>query len=263
MSDAGPDVPTAHGGFESRPLTVTGDETTVRFDALGLVPVVVIDASDGAVLMLAYANREALRLTLDTGQAYYYSRSRRELWRKGATSGHVQQVVEVVMDCDGDSLMYRVKQTGPACHTGERSCFHRGLAAGAGAPEARASGAGGVASATASPATDDLDGMSGEPASPGEVLELLERVVAERLATLPEGSYVRRLHERGIGYVAQKVIEEAGETVVAALEHKDTELHGEAADLLFHLSVLLAERGVAWSDVAGVLLARHATSAKP
>src|SRR5690606_18350142 len=94
----------------------------------------------------------------------------------------------------------------------------------------------------------------------GEVLELLERVVMDRLATLPPGSYVSRLHERGIGYVAQKVIEEAGETVVAALEHKDEELHGEAADLLFHLSVLLTERGVSWGDVAGVLLARHAAS---
>jgi len=237
------------GGYEPRALTVTGDGTTVRFDAQGLVPVVAIDALDGALLMLAYANREALRLTLDTGHAHYYSRSRQELWRKGATSGHVQHVIEVVMDCDGDSLMYRVKQTGPACHTGERSCFHRGLATDAGTAEA-----------AVAPAAPEV---AVAPASPGEVLELLERVVAERLATLPEGSYVRRLHERGIGYVAQKVIEEAGETVVAALERKDTELRGEAADLLFHLSVLLAERGVTWSDVAGVLSARHATSAKP
>ena len=161
MTDDRLDSQAPLGGYEPRALTVTGDETTVRFDAQGLVPVVAIDALDGALLMLAYANREALRLTLDTGHAHYYSRSRQELWRKGATSGHVQHVIEVVMDCDGDSLMYRVKQTGPACHTGERSCFHRGLATDAGTAEA-----------AVAPAAPEV---AVAPASPGEVLELLER----------------------------------------------------------------------------------------
>src|SRR5690606_24922608 len=102
----------------------------VRFDGQGLVPVVVLDSSDGTLLMLAYADREAVDLTLETGQAHYFSRSRQELWRKGATSGHVQRVDEVALDCDGDALVYRVRQTGPACHTGELSCFHRPLAHG-------------------------------------------------------------------------------------------------------------------------------------
>jgi len=228
---------------ESLALTVTGAVADVRFDERGLVPVVVVDAGDGAVLMLAYADREALEHTIATGQAHYHSRSRGTLWRKGATSGNVQSVVDVVCDCDADALLYRVHQTGPACHTGERSCFHSPLAHSA--------------------ATDTAGRVPHEKLSVGAVMELLERVVSDRLATLPQGSYVRRLHERGIGYVAQKVIEEAGETIVAALEQKDRELTGETADLLFHLSVLLAERGVAWDEVAEVLLARHRTGHEP
>lgn len=233
-----------HGSHEQHaPLTMMGDVTDVLFDERGLVPVVVVDAGDGAVLMLAYADREALDHTLATGQAHYHSRSRGTLWRKGATSGNVQRVVDIVRDCDSDALLYRVHQTGPACHTGERSCFHDPLAS------ADAAGA-----ALSEPH---------EKLSVGAVMELLERVVSDRLATLPQGSYVRRLHERGVGYVAQKVIEEAGETIVAALELKDKELTGETADLLFHLSVLLAERGVKWDEVAEVLLARHRTGHDP
>lgn len=234
-------------------LTLTGDLAAVKFDERGLAPVVVVDVSDGAVLMLAYADREALERTLSSGQAHYHSRSRGELWRKGATSGNVQAVVEVVSDCDGDALLYRVRQTGPACHTGERSCFYTPLAGAATGPAVGA--AAGRAEKASAAATDDE--------SIGSVMLLLERVVAARLASLPEGSYVRRLHERGIGYVAQKVIEEAGETVVAALEQKDRELTGETADLLFHLSVLLAERGVTWGQVADVLLARHRGDHEP
>ena len=198
----------------------------VRFGPDGLVPVVAQDAVGGDVLMLAWADREAVQRTLDTRQAHYHSRSRGELWRKGGTSGHVQDVVEVRLDCDGDALLYRVRQTGPACHTGERSCFHV-------------------------PAADPA------AASAGATFALLQRVVDERLRALPEDSYVTRLHERGIGYVAQKVVEEAGETIVAALEAKDDELVGEAADLLFHLTVLLRERGVGLAEVAGVLARRH------
>lgn len=204
----------------------------LRFDERGLVPVVTQDAAGGKVLMLAYANAEAVAATLATGAAHYYSRSRAGLWRKGETSGNVQRVVAVRYDCDGDALLYVVEQTGPACHTGELSCFHNDLMTAA--------------------------GDSSHPAI-GDALELLERVVAERLANPREGSYVWRMHQRGVGYVSQKVIEEAGETVVAALERKDAELVEESADLLFHLGVLLAERGVPWSRVAATLLARHAT----
>jgi phosphoribosyl-AMP cyclohydrolase / phosphoribosyl-ATP pyrophosphohydrolase len=203
----------------------------VTYDDRGLVTVVAQDANDGTVLMVAYADREALERTLATRQGHYFSRSRGESWRKGATSGHVQRVVEVRYDCDADAVLYRVEQTGPACHTGARSCFYR-VAPGF----------------DKEPAGGDIDA----------VMALLERVVNDRLRTMPEGSYVRRLHERGVGYVGQKVIEEAGESVVAALQAQDDELIGEAADLLFHLTVMLRERGVAWRDVAGRLLERHA-----
>ena len=199
----------------------------VNFDERGLVPVVTQDALSGEVLMLAYANREALEKTLETQQAHYYSRSRDELWRKGATSGNTQEVVEVRVDCDEDALLYRVRQTGPACHTGERSCFYRSSAE--------------------------------ERTSLGETMALLERVVDERLESLPENSYVTKMHGRGKGYVAQKVVEEAGESIVAALENKPDELVGEAADLLFHLTVLLRESGVNLQNVSDELVQRHQT----
>jgi len=209
--------------------------TAVAWDAVGLVPVVAQDASSGDVLTLAYANELALRRTLETGEAHYWSRSRAELWHKGATSGHVQRVREVRLDCDGDALLYRVDPAGPACHTGERSCFFR-----APGSEARV------------PAEGPVDAVG-----IGAIMGLLQRVVDERLATLPEGSYVAKLHRRGVGYVAQKVVEEAGETVVAALQGQDEELLGEAADLLFHLTVLLRERGHDLDAVARVLAGRH------
>lgn len=198
----------------------------VAFGPDGLVPVVTQDAASGEVLMLAWADREALDATLASGEAHYHSRSRGELWRKGASSGHVQRVVEVRLDCDGDALLYQVGQTGPACHTGERSCFHR--------PLARAE-----------------DGV------PAEAFGLLQRVVDRRLRDLPDGSYVARMHQKGLGHVAQKVVEEAGETIVAALEDRPDELRGEAADLLFHLTVLLRERGLSLADVGETLIRRH------
>jgi phosphoribosyl-AMP cyclohydrolase / phosphoribosyl-ATP pyrophosphohydrolase len=207
----------------------------VAWDPAGLVPVVTQDASSGDVLTVAYANALALARTLETGEAHYWSRSRAELWRKGATSGNVQRVREVRIDCDGDALLYRVDPAGPACHTGERSCFFR-------AP--------GGAARLPSEGPVDAVGI-------GAIMGLLQRTVDERLATLPEGSYVAKLHARGIGYVAQKVVEEAGETVVAALQGHDEELLGEAADLMFHLTVLLRERGHDLDAVARVLAGRH------
>ncbi len=200
--------------------------TELTFDDRGLVPVVAQDAASGEVLTLAYANLEALEKTLETRQAHYWSRSRGELWRKGATSGNVQEVLEIRLDCDTDAVLYRVRPAGPACHTGAQSCFHNPIT-----PEA-------------TPAI-------------GELMTLLERVVDRRIQEQPEGSYVARLHQRGIGYVAQKVIEEAGESVVAALQQQDQELVGEAADLLFHLVVLLRERGIGLEQVAGELAERH------
>ncbi len=202
---------------------------TPEFGPDGLLPVIAQDATSGQVLMLAWANRQALDATLESGEAHYYSRSRKELWRKGATSGNTQEVVAVRLDCDGDALLYLVRQTGPACHTGERSCFFTELSHG----------------------SEDFGSEQ------MEAVRLLDSVVAQRLRDLPAGSYVTNLHERGIGYVAQKVVEEAGETVVAALQGNQAELQAEAADLLFHLTVLLHEQGSSLAGPARVLLARH------
>jgi len=207
----------------------------IAWDERGLVPVVAQDVHSGEVLMLAYANREALERTLASGEAHYHSRSRDALWHKGATSGNVQRVREIRYDCDADAVLYRVEPAGPACHTGARSCFFS-VVPGA-AAEAPAAAAGG--------------------SEIGAAMELLQRVVASRLSTLPEGSYVTRLHGRGLGYAGQKVIEEAGETVVAALHDDDEAFLDEAADLLFHLSVLVGLRGQHLDQVAQVLLERH------
>ncbi|MBI0446408.1 MULTISPECIES: bifunctional phosphoribosyl-AMP cyclohydrolase/phosphoribosyl-ATP diphosphatase HisIE [Deinococcus] len=203
----------------------------LKFDDRGLIPVVTQDARTGAVLMQAYANRAAVERTLATREATYYSRSRGEQWVKGQTSGHTQRVVSVHADCDGDSLLYRVEQTGPACHTGAYSCFHAPLL------EEGASASG-------------LDGT----------LERVYRTITERLATLPENSYVARLHAGGLDRVLKKVSEEAGEVLLAAKNRDRAELATEVADLLFHTLFAMAEVGVSPADVAAVLREREGKS---
>lgn len=211
---------------------MTRANDSVEFDQNGLVPVVAQDAATGKVLTLAYANSEALEKTLASGEAHYYSRSRSELWRKGATSGNTQRVVEVRVDCDGDALLYRVEPRGPACHTGEESCFFTALAGD------------GVGVAT-----------SDQEISFGTMVERLAGTISQRHREMPEGSYTASLIERGPERLAQKVGEEAVEVVVAALVNE--RLAEEAADLIYHLLVLLEERGVGVGAVAGVLLDRH------
>ena len=211
---------------------MTSGPANVEFDQNGLVPVVAQDAATGDVLTLAYANREALEKTLSSGEAHYYSRSRSELWRKGATSGNTQRVVEVRLDCDGDALLYRVEPRGPACHTGESSCFYTTLAG---------EGVG------ISPADHDV-GF-------GTMIERLAGTIAQRHREMPEGSYTAGLIQQGTDRLAQKVGEEAVEVVVAALA--DERLAEETADLVYHLLVLLEERGVGLEDVARVLHDRH------
>jgi phosphoribosyl-ATP pyrophosphohydrolase/phosphoribosyl-AMP cyclohydrolase len=205
----------------------------VQFDRNGLVPVVAQDVATGDVLTLAYANREAVEKTLVSGEAHYYSRSRSELWRKGATSGNTQRVVEVKLDCDGDALLYRVEPRGPACHTGENSCFFTNLAV----------EGSGVATA------------GGREVRFGAMVERLAGTIAQRHREMPEGSYTASLIEGGPERLAQKVGEEAIEVVVAALS--DERLPEEVADLVYHLLVLLEERGVGREDVARVLHDRH------
>lgn len=203
----------------------------IRFDEQGLVPVIAQDANTGAVLTLAYANREALQRTLESGEAHYYSRSRAELWHKGASSGNTQKVVEVRVDCDGDALLYRVDPSGPACHTGEESCFFTTLAG------------------------KDVSAAEGGEVDLGAMIDRLVETIARRHREMPEGSYTAKLLEGGTERVAQKVGEEAVEVVVAAL--RDQRLAEEAADLVYHLLVLLEERGVGVGEVARVLRDRH------
>jgi phosphoribosyl-ATP pyrophosphohydrolase/phosphoribosyl-AMP cyclohydrolase len=209
---------------------MTSGPANVEFDQNGLVPVVAQDVATGDVLTLAYANREALEKTLSSGEAHYYSRSRSELWRKGATSGNTQRVVEVRLDCDGDALLYRVEPRGPACHTGERICFYTTL---------EGEGVG------------SSDGEVGF----GTMVERLAGTIAQRHREMPEGSYTARLIQQGTDRLAQKVGEEAVEVVVAALG--DERLAEETADLVYHLLVLLEERGVGLEVVARVLHDRH------
>uniref|UniRef100_A0A7C2C0W0 Histidine biosynthesis bifunctional protein HisIE n=1 Tax=Thermus islandicus TaxID=540988 RepID=A0A7C2C0W0_9DEIN len=201
------------------------DLEAVRFDERGLVPVVVQDARTGEVLTLAYANREALEETLRTRRSTFYSRSRQALWRKGETSGHTQEVVEVLLDCDGDAVVYRVLPQGPACHTGARTCFHRPL----------------------------LEG----PKDLGFVLGQVYATIEERLRTLPEGSYVAKLHRAGLDRILKKIGEEAGEVILAAKNGNPEEVRHEAADLLFHLLLTLKEAGVTPEDLARTLWDRH------
>jgi phosphoribosyl-ATP pyrophosphohydrolase/phosphoribosyl-AMP cyclohydrolase len=202
----------------------------IRFDERGLVPVIAQDATTNAVLTLAYANREAVEKTLSSGEAHYFSRSRDELWRKGETSGNTQRVVEVRLDCDADALLYRVESHGPACHTGEETCFFT---------------------------TVDGTGIEAGGESPdlGPMVERLAATIAQRHREMPEGSYTAKLLGEGKERVAQKVGEEAVEVVVAALAEE--RLAEEAADLVYHLLVLLEERGVGTGEVARVLRDRH------
>jgi len=193
-----------------------------------LLPVVVQDADSGEVLMLAWANAEAVAATERTAEAHFWSRSRGELWRKGATSGNLMHVVELAADCDADSILYRVRPSGPACHTGSRSCFADG------AVPARA------------PAPAAVFGLHD-----------LERIISTRRGADPATSYTARLLAGGPRRPAEKVTEEAGEVAGAALAGTDDELRGEAADLLYHLLVLLASRGIVLDEVESVLAARR------
>ena len=180
---------------------------------------VVTDASRGDLLMLAWANREAVEATEQTGDAHFWSRSRNELWRKGATSGNVMRVVEMAVDCDADAIAYRVEPSGPACHTGSRSCFE------------------------GQPARFDLAALG--------------RVIRERRDADPATSYTARLLAGGPRRPAEKVTEEAGELSAAALAGTDDEVIGEAADLLYHALVLLESRGVTLGTVEAELDRRH------
>ena len=210
----------------------------IAFDERGLVPCVAQDHARGEVLTLAYANEESLRLTLETGELHFYSRSREEIWRKGETSGNVLKLRQLRYDCDGDAVVALVEPAGPACHTGERSCFYRELGGSAGAEV-------------------DAPAAPGEPAPVvHEALATLERTLRSRAAERPEGSYTVELLDNP-KLIGEKVEEEAEEVVRAAREESDERVAEEAADLLYHLAVLLAAREVPQSAAMGVLNGRR------
>ncbi|HUE26737.1 MAG TPA: bifunctional phosphoribosyl-AMP cyclohydrolase/phosphoribosyl-ATP diphosphatase HisIE [Solirubrobacteraceae bacterium] len=199
------------------------DDSEIEFDERGLVPCVVQDWRTGEVLTVAYMNAEALALTRQTGEMHFYSRSRQELWHKGETSGNTQALKALRYDCDGDALLALVEPAGPACHTGERTCFHRG----------------------------ELT-----PGAPYETLPALERTIAQRAEARPNGSYTATLLADP-ELARAKVQEEAEEVSRASREESDERVAEEAADVIYHLAVLLRERGLSLADAERVLDGRR------
>lgn len=250
----------------------TIDLSVVRYEKeTGLVPVVVQDVDTGAVLMVAYANREALKRTLATGQAWFWSRSRQDYWRKGATSGNVQTVEDVRVDCDGDTILYLVHPAGPACHTGERSCFYRTVSHGEPAKMQERTDDDALAMSNASsqpspstPATDVIEssGSDGrrdtkyEDKWTGQRIDeliALWETVDSRYTTRPDGSYTTYLFTQGTEKISKKVGEEAVEVALASLSASFTEnanaVVSESADLMYHLFVLWRALGVSPEQV--------------
>ncbi len=206
----------------------------IQFDDRGLLAAIVQDADSGRVLMHAYMNEEALKKTLEGPDAWFYSRSRQELWHKGETSGNFLKVVEVQQDCDGDAIVVQVNPLGPACHTGAESCFD-----------------------TAVLDSDllETDG-SNVKLGPGVIQELLD-VINQRVSEKPEGSYTVELVESGPGRIAQKVVEEAGETAIASVSQTHADVAAEMGDLFYHCMVLLASLKMPADQVWEVLAERR------
>jgi len=200
----------------------------IKFNSEGLVPVITQSYYTGKVLMQAYANKEAVEKTIETGYATYYSRSRKELWVKGETSGNKQKIVKIKIDCDGDSILYLVKDYGVACHTGEESCFYR-----------------------------NIDLKKEEKPDAYEIFHALYEKLLQRKIEKPEGSYVAKLFEKGSDKIIQKVGEEAVETVIALKNKNKDEIIYEASDLIFHLIIALVDAEVKIQDLQEELLKRY------
>ncbi|MBZ5517444.1 MULTISPECIES: bifunctional phosphoribosyl-AMP cyclohydrolase/phosphoribosyl-ATP diphosphatase HisIE [Bacillus] len=199
----------------------------LRFDEAGLIPAIVQDAASKEVLTLAYMNRESYEKTIETKETWFYSRSRQELWHKGGTSGNTQKVKAIRYDCDQDALIVLAEPSGPACHKGSYSCF--------------------------SPEKADAQDRFG-------ILNELESVIAKRQAEMPDGAYTTYLFREGVDKILKKVGEEAAEVIIAAKNRDHEELKWEAADLLYHLLVLLREQSLPLDDVLDVLAKRHSAS---
>ncbi len=205
----------------------------LKFDEKGLIPAIAQDVVSGEVLMCAYMNAESIHKTIETGHATYFSRSRQELWEKGATSGHYQTVKEMYLDCDGDALVLKVEQEGAACHTGNRSCFYRKLVDG------------------------KLVEVPTEGAVSPQILYDVYNVIVDRVKNPKEGSYTNYLFEKGIDKMLKKVGEESAEVIIASKNYVKAEVQYETADLMYHLSVVLVEQGLTWDDVFKELASRY------
>lgn len=199
----------------------------VKFDERGLIPAIVQDADTGDVLTLAYMNEESLRSTIQSGETWFWSRSRNELWHKGATSGNTQSVVAVAVDCDDDAVLVTVRPRGPACHKGEVSCFHR-----------------------------NVQGERKKTLTLGRQLEQLYEVIESRNRERRKGSYTSYLFTEGLDKILKKLGEESAETIIAAKNADQQKFVGEVGDLIYHLWVLLVERGVELSEISSELARR-------
>ena len=211
----------------------------LKFDEKGLIPVVTKDIKTGEVLMLAYMNKEALEKTLETGKVHYWSRRRKMLWQKGETSGHYQLVRSIKLDCDGDALLITVEQKGSACHTGHYSCFYRKLDS-EGIEEIEVSAG---------------DAVEGKDKS--AVLQELYDIIVDRSKKPKEGSYTNYLFEKGLDKILKKVGEETAEVIIAAKNKCFEEIRYEIADLVYHLFVLMVERGLKPDDIYDELRKRR------
>ncbi|MDQ6422763.1 bifunctional phosphoribosyl-AMP cyclohydrolase/phosphoribosyl-ATP diphosphatase HisIE [Paenibacillus sp. LHD-117] len=213
-------------------------KAAIKWSGDGLVPAIVQDAQSKEVLMLAYMNEESLERSIASGSTWFWSRSRGELWNKGATSGHTQRIVSMSYDCDGDTLLVRVEQQGPACHTGRYSCFYNAIELESGAEEQ---------------AREEEEGSSDRFG----ILGKLETIIAQRHAERPAGAYTTYLFDKGVDKILKKVGEESAEVIIAAKNQDNDELRSEASDLLFHLMVLLRDRGLPLDDIMSELKGRH------
>lgn len=228
------------------------DMDTLKFDRDGLIPAIIQDEESGQVLMMAYMNKEALGRTLATGETWFWSRSRQKLWHKGETSGHVQKVVGIYCDCDRDTLLVKVRQKGAACHEGFFSCFHNRL------------GEEGKWEVVGQQQFDPKEvyghkATAGQSASPA-ILEELYRVIKDRQERRPEGSYTAKLFDKGLDKMLEKLGEEVVELIIEAKNRDKEEVVEEAADVIYHLLVVLAEQGIPVEDLFAELARRRKQS---
>lgn len=219
----------------------------LKFNEQGLIPAVLQDVNTGEILMVAYMNKESLEKTLASGKACFWSRSRQELWLKGETSGNYQYVEDILIDCDSDTLLVKVKPEGPACHTGRRSCFYRTFDR----EEISEENDNKTVDKTEVDKTDD------EFLNKVKFLKELSELIEDRKVNLPEESYTTYLFEEGIDKIGKKIGEEAAEVIIAAKNEDKKEIIYESADLIYHLLVLLVENDVSFTEVMTELIDRH------